>query len=330
MNLDKRRDPKLPATKEDRMRFLKLLKQAAIKWDADAAPRLGSALAYYSLFSIGPLLLIAVSIAGLIFGKEAVNGELSTQLTGLLGRQGAEAVSTLLAGTHEPEAAGFAGAIGVLTLLFGATSVIVQLKDALNVIWAVHPKPGRGLRLFFRKYVASLAAIMGFGFLLMISLVVSTAVSGVGRYASSLLPLPELALQAADFAVSFTIFTLMIAGIFKFLPDVYLRFRDVLPGAALTSVLFLVGKTLIGLYLGKQGIGSTFGAAGSVVIILIWVYYSAQIVFFGAEFTAVYCRERGVKIVATKDAEIVQMRDGLVVPASAPVPETATSPAPAT
>jgi membrane protein len=220
--------------------ILTLFKETAAEWSKDNAPRLGAALAYYSLFSIGPCLLIAVTVAGWVFGAEAVSGELFTQLRGLIGDQGASAVQALIANTHRP-AAGAAGAIGIVTLLIGATGVVVELKNSLNAIWEVEPKPGRGLRVFIKKYIVSLGAVMGFGFVLMVSLVLSTVVAAAGRFVAGMLPLPGWILQLANFATLFVVVTLLIAGMFTYLPDVRLRFRTVLPGAAVTTVLFMVG-----------------------------------------------------------------------------------------
>lgn len=282
-----------------------LLKEAGNKWLDDGAQRLGAALAYYSLFSLGPLLLIAVSVAGLVFGEDAVSGELFYQIRGLIGDQGAQAVQMLLQNAHKPETASLAGLIGLGTLLIGATGVVIALKESLNLIWGVKPKAGRGVVVFLRKYVLSLAAIMSLGFLLMVSLIASAALSAVGKYLGGVLPVTAAMLQTANLVVSFLLLTALVGGIFKFLPDVKLKFRSVLPGAAVTTALFLVGKTLIGIYLGRQGVDSAFGAAGSLVIIMVWIYYTAQIIYFGAELTEVYCRERQPNLQASKDAEFI-------------------------
>jgi membrane protein len=280
-----------------------ILKETASEWSNDAAPRLGAALAYYSLFSLGPLVMIAISVAGLVFGQEAVAGELFGQMRGLIGDEGAAAIQALVKSVHEPKGAGIAGAVGIATLLFGATGVVVQLKDALNTVWEVKPKAGSGIRVFLRKYVVSLAAVMGFGFLLMVSLVLSAALAAAGRFFEGWLPAPEALFHLANFAVTFSVLTLLIAGMFKYLPDVEQRFRDVLLGAAFTALLFMIGKFLIGLYLGKQSLGTTYGAAGSLVVLLVWIYYSAQIIFFGAEFTEVYQRRVGRAPLPSANAE---------------------------
>lgn len=305
-------------------KWLGVFKEAAHEYSIDNVPRLGAALAYYSIFSIGPLLILAISIAGFVFGQEAVSGELFGQIRGLVGDQGAAAIEAIVASARKPEAAGIAGAVGIATLIFGATGVIVQLKDALNTIYEVKPAPGRGLRVFFKKYIVSLAAIMGIGFLLIVSLVVSTVLAAVGKYLTGWLPLPEAVLHLLNFVVTLALFTALIAAMFKYLPDVRLRWRDLWPGALLTSVLFMVGKLAIGLYLGKASIGSTYGAAGSFVVLLIWIYYSAQIVFFGAEFTEVYARRFGREPQPEKDAVRLTPEDkahqGILDPGARPSP----------
>jgi membrane protein len=278
-------------------RHFVLLKEAFNKWLDDGGQRLGAALSYYSLFSLGPLLLIAVSTAGIFFGEEAVSGELFYQIRGLIGDQGAEAVQMLLQSAHKPETASIAGLVGVIALLIGATSVVIALKEALNLIWGVKPKPGRGIIVFLRKYILSLAAVLSFGFLLMISLIASAALTAVERYVGGFLPVSTTVMQYLNLGVSFVLLTALVASIFKFLPDMELTFREVLPGAALTSV--------IGAYLGRQGIGSTFGAAGSLVVGMVWIYYTAQILYFGAELTEVYTRERHPDLQPSEDAEFV-------------------------
>lgn len=283
-----------------------IFKRTFSEWRKDNAPRLGAALAYYALFSVGPLFLLAVIIAGWVFGEDAASSELFAQLRGLIGATGADAVAAVIESTRKRHLAGLAGTVSVITLIIGATGVIIELKESLNAIWSVKPKDGSGLRVFLKKYIVSLAAVMSLGFLLIISLIASAAIAAMGRYMSMWLPASESLLQAADFFTVWVLLTLLIGAIFKYLPDVRLRWRQVLPGALLTAALFSIGKFLISLYLGKVGFGSTFGAAGSIVVLMVWIYYTAQIFFFGAEFTEVYARERhGLSPEPEVDAEIL-------------------------
>jgi membrane protein len=215
----------------------------------------------------------------------------SAQLANLLGDQGAKGVENMLAGAGKPREGIFATVLGVATLLFAAIGVVVQLKDALNTIWDVKPSRGSGIWSFVRTYAVSLAGVLSLGFLLLISLLVTAALSAMGN---ALAPyLPEAVFHGVSFVISFTVITLLFAMMFRWLPDVVIGWRDVLPGAILTAALFEIGKLLIGIYIGKQGLESTYGAAASIVVVLIWVYYSAQLVLFGAEFTRVYAQRYG-------------------------------------
>ncbi len=279
-----------------------LIRNAATQWMDHKDARLGAALAYYSVFSLGPLILIAVAIAGLLMGQEAVRGEVSGALKGLLGNTGAQAIDAMLAGASRPREGIIASVIGIGTLIFAAIGVVVQLKDALNTVWEVKPPPGKGIWGFARTYVLSLAGVLSLGFLLLISMLVTTALSAGGKYLAPYLP--EAAVQVVSFVVSFGVISLLFAMMFKWLPDAKITWRDVWLGAVGTAALFEIGKFLIGLYIGKQGLESTYGAAASIVIVLIWVYYSAQIVLLGAEFTNVYAKQHGsLRDGGTKQAE---------------------------
>ena len=276
---------------------LPLLKKTFTDWNDDNATRLAAALAYYAVFSIAPLLMIAISVAGLAFGREAAQGEIFRQLDGLIGAAGAAAVQDMIEGASRPASGVTASLIGLLLLLFGASGVTAELKSALNAIWEVPPRPTGGVLSTLRDRFFSLSLVLGVGFLLMVSLVVSAAVSAMGQYFQDRLPGSELFLQAVNFAASFAVITLLFMIIFRFVPDAKVEWRDVWLGAVVTAFLFSIGKLLIGLYLGKGSFASAYGAAGSLVIFLAWVYYSAQILFFGAEFTQVYAREHGSGIV---------------------------------
>jgi membrane protein len=247
---------------------------------------MGAALAYYSLFSIGPLILIVIAVAGLVFGEEAVRGAVSQQLSHLLGDQGAKGVENMLAVAGKPAEGVFGTILGAGTLVFAAIGVVVHLKDALNTVWEVKPRESSGVWSFVRTYGISLAGVLSLGFLLLISLLITTALSAMGTLLARFLP--ELALQAISFIISFSMTTALFAMMFKWLPDIEIGWKEVLPGGLLTAALFEIGKLLIGFYIGKQGLESSFGAAASLVIVLIWVYYSAQLVLFGAEFTRAY------------------------------------------
>jgi membrane protein len=264
---------------------------AARQWSAHKDSRLGAALSYYSVFSIGPLILIAVAIAGLLFGREAVQDQVTSSLQGLLGESGAKAINGMLQSADRPKEGAVATIFGIVTLVFAAVGVVVQLKDAFNTVWEVEPDKNGGIWGFIRTYILSLAGVLSVGFLLLISMLLTTALAAFGKYFGS--ALPEAALQIVGVLVSFAVITLLFAMMFKWLPDAPVRWSDVWLGAVLTAALFEIGKFLIGLYIGKQGLESTYGAASSLVVILIWVYYSAQIVLLGAEFTNVRAKQRG-------------------------------------
>jgi membrane protein len=267
------------------------LQETVSRWSEHKDARLGAALAYYSIFSLGPLIVIAITVAGLVFGGEAVQAQVFGALHGLLGDSGTQAIDAMLKGANRPREGIFATVIGVGALVFAAVGVVVQLKDALNTVWEVETPPGSGIWRFVRTYIWSLAGVLSLGFLLLISMLLTAGLSAAGKYIAPYLP--EAMLQIAGFLSSFAVIALLFAMMFKWLPDTPIAWRDVWLGAILTAALFEVGKFLIGLYIGKQGLESTYGAAASIVIVLIWVYYSAQLVLMGAEFTNVYARRYG-------------------------------------
>lgn len=281
----------------------RLLKETFAEWSKDKASRLAAALSYYTVFSLAPLLIIAIAIAGSFFGEEAAKGEIIGQIQGLVGKDGAEVIQTAIENAGQQEKQGtVASLISIGVLLFGASGVFAELQDALNTVWEVEPKPELGIGGFIRKRFLSFAMILGIGFLLLVSLVISAALSGINHYTSNLLPAFALLWPPINFIVSFGVITLLFAAMYKFLPDVKIAWSDVWIGAAMTALLFVIGKFLIGLYLGNSSLSSTYGAAGSIVIILVWAYYSAQILFFGAEFTQVYARKYGSQIVPDRFA----------------------------
>jgi membrane protein len=284
-----------------------LLKEAASEWIEDGAMRLSASLAYYAVFSLAPLLVIVISIAGLVFGEEAARGQIAQQISALAGAHAGEAIqATVRASASEKTTGVLATIIGLVVLLFGATTVFAELKDALNTIWGVAVKPGRAFLTLVHDRFLSFSIVLAIGFLLLVSLVLSAWLAALGKYMSAWLPLPATAWQACDFLVSFAVISALFAMIFKILPNVRIGWRDVWIGAVGTALLFTIGKFLIGLYLGTSSIASSFGAAGSVVIVLVWIFYSSCILFFGAEFTKVYARKFGSGIVPNSRAVLVR------------------------
>lgn len=263
-------------------------------WDDDAL-RLGASLAYYTLFAIAPILLVATAIAGMVFGADAVNGEIVGQLDHLIGREGARAVQSLLEGASQRRTGILATVVGSITFVVAATGAFLELQAALNTIWRVQVKPGVNLKAFLIDRVRSFGLVMAIGFLLMVSLAVTAALAALNGWLSQYAPDVPLLWSGVSMLVSLTVTTGLFALLFRFLPDVRLRWRDVMTGALATAVLFTIGQLLIGLYLGQSSMASSYGAAGSVMILLLWVYYSCQIVLFGAEFTRVYAQRDGTK-----------------------------------
>jgi membrane protein len=274
--------------------LFQLCKDAAVAWVDDLAPSMGAAIAYYTAFSLAPLLVIVIAVAGVLFGAEAVQGQIAAQLSGLIGRDGALAVQGLVKAASEPSRGLIAGGISVVVLVVGATTVFAELQSALDRIWHVpeREKPS-GVWGVLRARLLSFGLILGLAFLMMVSLVVSAALAAVGSWSTGLFPGWELLLQVLNAAVSLGILTLLFAMIFKFMPSAPIAWPDVWIGAAVTAVLFEAGKVLIGLYLGKSGVNESFAAAGSLVVLLAWVYYAAQIFLLGAEFTKVYANAHG-------------------------------------
>lgn len=283
--------------------IFKLLKETFVEWNEDKVPVWAAALAYYTIFSLAPLLLIAISIAGAAFGEDAVRGEIVGQIQGLVGKEGATAIQSMIQNAHRPGSGGtIATIVGIVTLLFAASGVFAQLQNALNAIWDVKPKPGQGIRSFLQSRFLSFAMVLVIGFLLLVSLVLSAALTAIATFFSQLMPGWVIIGQVLDFAVSFGFITLLFAGIYKVLPDVEVAWKDLWVGAATTALLFNIGKFLIGLYLGNSSVSSTYGAAGSIVVLLLWVFYSAQILLFGAEFTQVFAKYRGSSITPSTHA----------------------------
>ena len=282
-----------------------LAASAFTDWREDKAARLAAALAYYTVFALAPLLVLVIGIAGLVFGREAAQGQVVRELQGLLGRDAASVIQETVENAAKTEASGLAAAGGLLLLLLGASGVFGQLKDGLNTIWEVAPRPGRGILGMLKDRFASFTMVLGVGFLLLVSLAVSAGVGALGERAGTALDASPVLAGAVHFVISFGVITLLFAMIYRVLPDVEIRWSDVWLGAASTALLFTLGKFLIGLYLGSGNAGSAFGAAGGLVILLLWVYYSAQILFLGAELTQVYANRYGSRIVPDEDAVAV-------------------------
>jgi membrane protein len=271
-----------------------LVKAAIAAWSDDYAPSMGAALSYYSVFSMAPLLLIVVSVAGLVFGEEAARGQLFGQLRGLMGTEAAAAIESLLAHLSLPERGLSATVVSAVVLLIGATTVFGELQDALDRIWRAPARVrATGLWRVLRSRLLSFGMILGIAFLLMVSLVLSAAISALGKWWGGFFDTWEWLLQAVNMAIGFALTTTVFAMIYKLIPRVHVRWHDVWLGALTTAALFTVGRFLIGLYIGKSGVASGFGAAGSIAIVFVWVYYSSQIFLLGAEFTWVYAKRFG-------------------------------------
>ncbi len=268
--------------------ILPLLKSSFTDWNSDNAPRLGAALAFYTILSISPLVILVVAIVSLVFDRSSAQAHLLSQVQSLVGPDGRAAVQTMLASGQKASSGIFATVIGLLTLVFGASGVFGELRSALNTIWDAKPKNTSGLWGMLRERFFSFGMVMSVGFVLLVSLLASAGLAAMTKFFSGLLPIPSFVLGAFNFLVSFAGIAVLFAFILKYVPETKVEWSDVRVGAVATALLFTIGKSLLGLYLGKASPGSAYGAAGSLVVMVVWVYYSAQIFFFGAEFTHVY------------------------------------------
>jgi membrane protein len=296
-----------------KIRYIKniwlLLKDSAVAWADDNIGEQGAALSFFTIFSLSPLLILVILLSSLSFGQEAASGHLVSQIRGLIGIEGAKFVQSLITNAYKSGSSVVAAVFSVVMLLLGASAVFIQLRDSLNMIWRVQQKPMGTIHAFLRVRLLSFAMILGIGFLLLISLVVSAVLAAMSDYLSNFLDILKSMMNLLDFVVSFFGITVMFALIFKFLPAATIKWKDVWVGAAVTSFLFSIGKIVIGLYLGNGAIGSTFGAASSLVIFMLWAYYSSQIVLFGAEFTRIYAMRFGSNILPDTNAvRIVQRK----------------------
>jgi len=279
-----------------------LIKETFSEWVADKAPRLGAALSYYTVFALAPVLLVVIAVAGLVLGPEAAQGKIVEQLSGLLGEDAASIVQTMLVNANRRGTGVMATVIGIATLLVGATGVMVELQGALNTVWKVIPKPGQAVKLLIRSRLIGLGLVLSMGFLLLVSLVISAALAAVTNWLSDIVPEWLVLGYLINYGISIFVIALFFALIFKVLPDAKVSWHDVWIGALVTSLLFHLGKFLIGLYLGQASVASAFGAAGSLAVLLVWVYYSAQIVLLGAEFTRSYANRFGSHVVPEEHA----------------------------
>jgi membrane protein len=269
-------------------RALPLLKETYKQWSDHKSARLAAALAYYTIFSLAPLLLIIIAIAGLVFGADAAHGQITSHLQSMIGQKSAAQIDTMVKAAGSHKSGIIATVIGVVMLVLGASGLVLQLQDALNTIWDVQADRKGGFLIMIRERLLSFSMILGIGFLLVVSLVLSSLLSALNTYTTSLLPAVAFLLQAANFIFDLAILALFFAMIFKFLPEAKVQWSDVWAGSILTAALFVIGQYCMTLYFGKMNAGSPYGDAGSIIVVLLWVYYSAQLLLFGAEFTRVW------------------------------------------
>ena len=289
---------------EQKKSLLSVGKYTVTQWIEDEPFHLAAALSYYTLFSLAPLMIIAIAIAGFAFGREAAQNQIVETIQGMIGQDSAKAIQDMIQNaSNQPKTGIVSTVLGIIALIFGAGGVVGQLQTSLNTIWGVRPKPGQGIRGLIRQRFISLSMVLTIGFLLLVSLVVSALLTGLTQWMGSLFVGTAVLAHALDLLVSFVFVTALFAMIYKFLPDVRIKWRDVWVGAALTSFLFTIGKLLIGFYLGSSGVTSAYGAAGSLITVLLWVYYSSLIFFLGAEFTQVYATQYGSGVVPAENAQ---------------------------
>ena len=287
--------------------ILAILKSAASKWQRDNAQRAGAALAYYSVFSISPLLIIVIAVAALVFGRDAAEGRVIAEIGGLIGTDGAKFIQEMIRSASESKHSGIVATIGgVFALIFGSIGVFSELQGTFDDIWRAPRSESNGPLDAVRKRWVSFMMVLGLGFLLLVSLILSAAIAGFQNYLSLLIPFPPLILELINTAVSLFLVSALFAMIFKYLPSVTLPWRDVWVGALMTAILFSIGKFLIGFYLGRRAVTSAYGAAGSIVVILVWAYYTAQILIYGAEFTYEFSHRRGSR--STEQNKSIDLR----------------------
>jgi membrane protein len=271
--------------------LVSVLKMTFAAWNRHEAPRLGAALAFYTILAMSPLLILVVALGGIILSRSTAQAHILSQVQGMVGPEGGKAVESMLANAQKPASGILGTVVGLVSLLFGASGVFAELRSALNLIWEVTPKEASGIIGLLRERFFSFGMVLSIGFLLLVSLVVSTILAALGKFFGGLLPpVPSAVLAIINFFLSYVGVATLFGLIFRFVPEAKVRWINVWLGALVTAMFFTMGKTLIGLYLGKSSLASTYGAAGSVIVVIVWVYYSAQIFLFGAEFTHAYTR----------------------------------------
>lgn len=283
-------------------KFWVLIRKTYSEWKEDKAPRLAAALAYYSGFSLAPILVIAIAVASIFYDRQVVHELVIDQITALAGKQGGVLINTMLEASRDFGTNLLLAGLGIVALIFGATGVFLQLQDALNTMWEVAPKPNQGIFKVIKDRFFSFTMVITVGFLLLVSLVISTALAALENWGYGFLPGLETVVQILNFIISLLVITVIFALLFKYVPDAQVQWKDVWLGAAVTALLLTVGKSLIGYYLGNTDMMAQFGGAGALVVILLWVYYSAQISFLGAEFTQVYANTFGSRVVPAENA----------------------------
>ncbi len=286
--------------------LIPLTKQSYSNWSKHEAPRLGASVAFYSVLSFAPLLLIITAVIALIFGQTSAQGAIVNEAREWIGDRGAETVTSLLKSAQKPSSGILATVVAFATLLFGASGVFTELQDALNRIWDAPAQTSEGLIGMVKQRLFSFGMILSVGFLLLISLVLSAGLAFLGKAFGNVLPMPASVLQALNFLFSLVVISVLFALMYRYVPNTKVRWRDAAIGAVGTAVLFTIGKFLLGLYLGKASVGSTYGAAGSLVAVIVWIYYSAQIFFFGAEFTHAYSQRNGSPATATREPQKIR------------------------
>lgn len=297
-------------TKEAFKNYFKLLSGAFNGFMDDKGLKLSASLAYYTIFSLAPLLLLLISVAGAIFGKDAINNKVFGEINGLVGNEAAMQVQDMIKRISLSGKTTTAAIIGGVTLLLGATSIFAEIQDSINMIWKVKAKPKRGWLKLIQDRLTSSSLIIGLGFLLIVSLIINGLVLSLGNLLTRFLPdITVIFIDILNVVIGFIVIAVLFGVIFKILPDVKIAWKDVRSGAIFTAILFMIGRFLIGLYISTTGTGSTYGAAGSLIVILVWVYYTAAILYFGAEFTQVYAEEKGIKIEPATYAVHVQQTE---------------------
>lgn len=291
-----------------------VLKDTVSEWIDDNAARVAASLAFYTLLSLAPLVILTIALAGVVMGEDTARDRIIYEVGELVGPEGATTVNAVVASARQSNDGVLSTVIGLVVLFVGASGVFGELQYAMNTIWGVKPKKTSGVVLLVRARVFSFAMVVAVAFLLLVSLVISAVLSGVGRFMAGTLPGGAALWQLVNVVTSIGVITLLFGLIFRVVPDVDVRWRDVWVGALTTAILFTIGKQLLGVYLGKSSVASAYGAAGSIVALVVWVYYSSQLVFFGAEFTQVYARAVGRTIRPSKHAEFIDPADRTVPP----------------